>query len=43
MSKYRFKRSIPGQDPVLVCPDTKCLAGNCVCGTLCVKDPYMGI
>ena len=37
------KRSIPGQPPVLVCPDAKCQAGTCVCGSSCVKDPYTGI
>lgn len=37
------KRSIPGQDPVLVCPDAKCVSGNCICGNNCVKDSYTGI
>jgi len=37
------RRSVPGQDPVLVCPDAKCQEGKCVCGPGCVKDPYLGI
>jgi hypothetical protein len=35
--------SVPGKDPVLVCPEAKCVSGACVCGSKCKKDPYMGI
>src|SRR5437868_1296775 len=35
--------SVPGKDPVLVCPEAKCVSGSCVCGSKCKKDPYMGI
>jgi hypothetical protein len=33
-------KSIPGQTPILVCPDAKCMAGTCECGPDCKKDPY---
>lgn len=36
-------RSVPGQDPVLVCPNATCQAGRCVCGLGCTRDPYTGI
>lgn len=36
------KLSIPGKDPVLVCPSAKCVGGSCACGSECKKDPYMG-
>jgi len=37
------RRSVPGQDPVLVCPDATCVAGKCQCGDNCDKDPYTGM
>ena len=37
------KRSKPGKDPVLVCPNAKCVAGSCQCGPDCEKDPYTGM
>lgn len=37
------KRSIPGKDLVLVCPKATCLAGKCMCGNDCERDPYTGM
>ncbi len=37
------KRSVPGQDLVLVCPNATCQAGRCACGASCERDPYTGM
>ena len=37
------KKSVPGQDLVLVCPDAKCVSGKCSCGDNCTRDPYTGM
>lgn len=35
------KNSIPGREPVYVCPNATCNAeGGCDCGKGCVRDPY---
>lgn len=40
MDSYRSK---PGQAPVFSCPAAKCAGGDCICGSDCKLDPYLGV